>query len=65
LQTQLEEPDGASYDQEVVEALRDESEDDFEVFREDEDDDFYDRILEAGKLSGVAIDYNDDSDDAC
>ncbi|RLN38564.1 putative disease resistance RPP13-like protein 1 [Panicum miliaceum] len=63
---QLEEHDGASYDQEVVEALRDDSEDDFEVFSEDEDDDdFYDRILEAGQSSGMAIDYSDGSDDAC
>ena len=62
MQTQLEEHDGASYDQEVVEALRDDREDDFEVFSDDEDDDFYDRMLEAGQSSGMAIDYSDGSD---
>nr|CAB3494096.1 unnamed protein product [Digitaria exilis] len=61
-----QEPDGASYDQEVLETLRDDSEDDFKVLSEDEDDDdFYDRMFEVGQSSGMAIDYNDDSDDAC
>ncbi|KAF8722010.1 hypothetical protein HU200_022634 [Digitaria exilis] len=65
-QTQSQEPDGASYDQEVLETLRDDSEDDFKVLSEDEDDDdFYDRMFEVGQSSGMAIDYNDDSDDAC
>ncbi|CAN6282379.1 unnamed protein product [Urochloa humidicola] len=62
---QFQEPDGGSYDEEVHEALRDDSEDDFEVFSEDEDDEFYDRLLEAGQSSGMAIDYDNHSDDDC
>ncbi|CAL4942993.1 unnamed protein product [Urochloa decumbens] len=61
----LQEPDGASYDQEVLEALRDDSKDDFGVFSEDEDDDFYNILLEAGQSSGMAIDYDNGSDDDC
>lgn len=68
MQTQLQEPDGASYDydqdQEVLEALRDDSDDDPDVFNEDEDDDFYDTLLEVGQSSGMAIDYDDGSDEA-
>ena len=52
LQTQLQEPDGASYDQEVLNAI----EDDFEGVSEDEDDCFYDSMLDVGESSGMAID---------
>ncbi|KAJ1294711.1 hypothetical protein BS78_01G166600 [Paspalum vaginatum] len=63
-QHQLQESDGISYDQEVLDALRDDSEDDFEGISEDEDDDFYGNMPDAGQSSGMAIDYNNDSDDA-
>ena len=56
LQTQLQEPDGASYDQEVLNAIEDDSEDDFEGVSEDEDDCFYDSMLDVGESSGMAID---------
>jgi len=64
LQTQLQEPDGASYDQEVLNAIEDDSEDDFEGVSEDEDDCFYDSMLDVGESSGMAIDCNNDSDEA-
>jgi len=60
VQTQLQEPDGASYDQEVLNAI----EDDFEGVSEDEDDCFYDSMLDVGESSGMAIDCNNDSDEA-
>jgi hypothetical protein len=62
LQTQLAEPFGGSYDNEILDALRDDSEDNFEVFSEDEDDDFYERILDIGQSSGREVDYSDDHD---
>lgn len=65
MQTQLQESDGASYDQEVLDAIGNDSEDDFECFSEDEDDDFYDSMLDVGQSSGLAIDYQNDSDGAC
>jgi hypothetical protein len=60
LQTQLAEPVGGSYDNEILDALRDDSEDDFEVFSED--DDFDERILDIGQSSGREVDYSDDDD---
>jgi hypothetical protein len=60
LQTQLAEPVGGSYDNEILDALRDDSEDDFEVFSED--DDFDERILDIGQSSGREVDYSDDHD---
>uniref|UniRef100_A0A0E0H2J4 NB-ARC domain-containing protein n=2 Tax=Oryza TaxID=4527 RepID=A0A0E0H2J4_ORYNI len=56
--------DNASYDQEALGALSDNSEDDVEVFNEDEDDDFYDEMLEVGQSSGTAINDDDGSNDA-
>ncbi|CAD6205709.1 unnamed protein product [Miscanthus lutarioriparius] len=53
---QLQEPDGASYNQEVLNAIEDDSEDDFEGVSEDEDDCFYDSMLDVGESSGMAID---------
>uniref|UniRef100_I1PD04 NB-ARC domain-containing protein n=1 Tax=Oryza glaberrima TaxID=4538 RepID=I1PD04_ORYGL len=66
LQQQLQQPefDNASYDQEAIGALSDNSEDDVEVFNEDEDDDFYDEMLEVGQSSGTAINDDDGSNDA-
>lgn len=60
LQTQLQEPVGGIYDEEILRLLTDNSEDDFEVFSEDEDDDFYDRILDIGQPSTREVDYSDD-----
>ncbi|CAD6344094.1 unnamed protein product [Miscanthus lutarioriparius] len=53
---QLQEPDSASYNQEVLNAIEDDSEDDFEGVSEDEDDCFYDSMLDVGESSGMAID---------
>ncbi|WVZ59715.1 hypothetical protein U9M48_009825 [Paspalum notatum var. saurae] len=61
-QHELQESDGISYDQEVLDALADDSEDDFEGISED--DDFYGTMLDVGQSNGTAIDYNNDSDDA-
>uniref|UniRef100_J3LQG1 NB-ARC domain-containing protein n=1 Tax=Oryza brachyantha TaxID=4533 RepID=J3LQG1_ORYBR len=59
----LQEFDNVSYDPEVLHALSDDSEDDFEPFDEDEDDNIYDEMLDVGQSSRTAINGDDESDD--
>uniref|UniRef100_A0A0D9VVV8 NB-ARC domain-containing protein n=1 Tax=Leersia perrieri TaxID=77586 RepID=A0A0D9VVV8_9ORYZ len=51
----LQEFDKESYDQETLDALSDDTDDDFEIFNEDEDDNFYDEMLDMAGLLASGI----------